>query len=173
MKQFSLPGTVRKLVNILLAAVILTSCKNHPGNDTAGTEKSPAGPAVPKITRGPAADTLVIDGLAAVFFTPGSLHRQQLKAQFTAAQYDGIDHECFYQMKNARTSLKEHWPQIRIYEVTDTLYLQFVKEDGQKTGIDLTKKPDMCGLYIFNRKNDPAIADMMSIGTSLENYFIR
>ncbi|MBI3139622.1 MAG: hypothetical protein HYZ15_13680 [Sphingobacteriales bacterium] len=172
MKSFYLSGGARQLVVFLLVTALLTGCTSRQENKTKAAGKAVDSVPAPVITRGPAADTLVIDRLAAVFFTPGSLHRRQLKEQFTEAQFDGIDHECFYQMKNARTSLREHWPQIRIYEVTDTLYLQFVKEDGRRSGIDLTKKTDMCGLYIFNRKKDPEPADMMSIGTSLENYFI-
>lgn len=169
MKKPIFPCFIIKLPVLLFVLLLFTGCKNPGEKKTARQDNSLAVPA----ERGPATDTLVIDQLAAVFFTPGPLHRQQLKAQFTAAQYDGIDHECFYQMKNARTSLKEHWPQIRIYEVTDTLYLRFIREDGRPAGIDLNQKRDMCGLYIFNRKNDPVIADMMSIGTSLENYFTR
>lgn len=118
-------------------------------------------------------DTLVIGEPAAVFFTANSTRREALKKQLGDQPFDGVDHECFYQMKNARTSLQEHWPHIRIYELKDTLVLRFVRRDGQVRFVDLQSRKDLCGLYLFNPGKDPVPGDMMNIGTSLETCFLR
>lgn len=171
--------TISKNTNLIHLTIIgiaslLVSCNNSSPaikkqvykTDTIQTETKKAIPAM-------GSDTLVIDKQAAVFFTADSAHAERFKAKFGAGAYDGTDHECFYQMKNSRTSLKEHWPQVHIYEVKSNTVLLFVKEDGQKTIIDLSQKNDLCGLFIFNRKKDPLPADMMGIGTSLETYFLK
>jgi hypothetical protein len=87
--------------------------------------------------------------------------------------FDGVDHECFYQMKNARTSLKEHWPQVHIYEIESNRVLLFTMQDGTRFPINLLNYPDLCGLLIFDPRKKPVLADMMGIGTSLENYFLK
>jgi len=160
MKQSDKAGTWQFLTWIFIMALPVFSCSNP----SAGNNNDRAGNP---------ADTLMISQPSAIFFTADSLQREKLKARLGENPFEGADHECFYQMKNARTSLKEHWPQIRIYEVTDTIVLLFQREDGQKPFIDLRTKNDLCGLYLFNRKQDPVPADMMGIGTSLERYFTR
>lgn len=120
-----------------------------------------------------ATDTLNIDRPSAVFFSADTSHQAAFKKQFGESDFDGMDHECFYQMKNARTSLQEHWPQIRIYEVKDTIVLRFLRSGGSATVFDLRGKKDLCGLYLFTPGKDPIPGDMMNIGTTLENYFLR
>ncbi len=153
-------------------AICITGC-NSAETKQAKMKEAGTGPGETKTTyRSAPTDTIIIDKPAAVFFTPDSVQRENIKKQFTAAQYDGMDHECFYQMKNARTSLKEHWPQIKIYEVMGTVYLQYLMPDGRKAGLDLREKKDLCGLILFRPGKEPVPADMASIGTSLENYFL-
>lgn len=119
-------------------------------------------------------DTLVINQPAAVFFTPDSAGREAIKSRVGERPFDGMDHECHSQLNNSKASLKEFWPNIRIYEVIDTVMLIFVREDGRKIPVDLTTNKNLlCGLYIFYPNKDPLPADMMDLGTALDRYFPR
>src|SRR6185436_15252135 len=116
-------------------------------------------------------DTLVIDNISAVFFNPDSLQLDKIKAISKKENYETEVHNCFYLMRNARSVLKKNWPAIHIIETKTNRYLLFVKSDKSKTCIDLNSHGDMCGLFLFNGKKEPELADMMNIDTALEFYF--
>jgi hypothetical protein len=118
-------------------------------------------------------DTLVINFPAAVFFYPDSLQLEKIKVVFTKMEFESTTHECEYQMKNTRMSLRDYWPQIRIIEATKARYLLFIKSDGSKIHIDLNTINEICGLFLFNRKKNPKPADMTNIGTELDFYFLK
>jgi hypothetical protein len=63
--------------------------------------------------------------------------------------------------------------QINIIEVSKVRYLLFVKTDGSKICIDLNDKNDICGVLLFDGKQDPKLTDMMNIGAELQQYFQR
>ncbi|MFZ9386361.1 MAG: hypothetical protein ACO25B_00645 [Chitinophagaceae bacterium] len=175
MLKFSCSTFHRCLIQgTLIITIILAACGNSPGENknTPGKEPSKPDGINAESLPGPA-DTLVISQQAAVFFTADSARRESLKKQIGENPFDGVDHECFYQMKNARTSLREHWPQIRIYEVKDTLIILFIRKNATPRILDLRIKKDLCGLYLFSPEKDPISGDMMNIGTSLESYFTR
>lgn len=67
--------------------------------------------------------------------------------------------------------LRNYWPQIRIIETHEAQYLLFIKRDKRKICIDLNKKNDICGVFLFDRKKDPELIDMMNIDTELNFYF--
>ena len=83
------------------------------------------------------------------------------------------EHNCFYQMRNARTVLKKYWPRIRIIETSGNRFLHFIKSDKKQALVDLNSKGDMCGLFLFDGKKEPEPADMMNIETALGFYFSR
>lgn len=156
---------------ILSCSIPVLACSNTSGDKEKKDGSTPR-PARTEVPVAPA-DTIDITQPSAVFYTADSVHQAAFKKQFGEADFDGVDHECFYQMKNARTSLQEHWPQIRIYEVKNSLVLRFTRSAGSSAIVDLRKKNDLCGLYLFTPEKDPLPGDMMNIGTSLENYFTR
>ena len=82
-----------------------------------------------------------------------------------------LTHDCHYQMQNARQVIKKYWPQVQIIETSKARYLLFVKEDKKQVFIDLNGKNDICGLYLFDGKKDPILADMPNIDTVLGFYF--
>ena len=126
------------------------------------------------IRRKPAAsfsDTLVIGFPSAVFFNPDSLQLQKIKEIFTKNAYETDVHNCYYQMRNARFVLKKYSSKIHIIETSVNRYLLFIKKDKTKTCIDLDSKGDMCGLFLFDGKKEPELADMMNIETALGFYF--
>jgi hypothetical protein len=85
--------------------------------------------------------------------------------------FDMITHDCYYQIQNARVVLKKYWPRVRIIETSKARYLLFVKANKSNLCIDLNNKNDICGLFLFDRKKDPVLADMPNINTELGSYF--
>jgi hypothetical protein len=116
-------------------------------------------------------DTLIIKDRSAVFYNPDSLQREKIKEMTGKNNYESDEHDCFYLMRNARTELKKYWPQIHIIETSANRYLLFVKADKTNTCIDLNSKGDMCGIFLFDGKKEPELADMMNIDTALGFYF--
>jgi hypothetical protein len=116
-------------------------------------------------------DTLVISNTAAVFFNPDSSQLGRIKKVLKKDEYETEVHNCFYLMRNARWVIKQYWPRVHILEISKVRYLLFVKADKSKILIDLNTKNDMCGIFLFNRKKDPELIDMMNIDTALEFYF--
>ena len=117
------------------------------------------------------ADTLIITSASAVFYMPDSLQLERIRSVNTKIIFESIQHDCFYQMRNARQVLKKYWPQVRIFETSKARYLLFVRNDKNKIGIDLNTKNDMCGIFLFDGKKEPELADMMNIDTALGFYF--
>ncbi len=118
-------------------------------------------------------DTLLIQGRAAVFYNPDSLQREKIKETTRKNDFESDEHDCFYLTRNARTELKKYWPQIHIIKTSAKRYLLFVKADKTKTCIDLNSKGDMCGIFLFDGKKEPELADMMNIDTALGFYFTK
>ena len=116
-------------------------------------------------------DTLIIQTAAAIFYKPDSVQLKKIKAVNQPMMFEGLMHDCFFQMRNAHIVLKKYYPKIKIIETTKARYLLFVKEDGSQSCIDLDKNNDICGMYIFNKKKDPQLVDMTNVDTQLEFYF--
>jgi hypothetical protein len=118
-------------------------------------------------------DTIKIKSVAAVFFYPDSMQLNKMKASTDSMIVKSTDHECYYLMKNARTSLKDNWPKVRVFDASKARYLLFIKQDKSQICIDLNTKNDMCGLFLFDLVKDPLQADMANISTALHFYFLK
>lgn len=116
-------------------------------------------------------DTLLVDFRAAVFFKPDSLQNQQIKAITDPKVFESIEHECFFQMRYSRMTLKAHWPDVRIIEARNIRYILFRQQDGKTECIDLDSQNDPCGVLIFNGKKKALLVDMTNIDTELGFYF--
>ena len=116
-------------------------------------------------------DTLAVSAMAAVFYSPDSLQWKKLEAIVQKNVYETERHNCFYQMRNARIVIKKYYPNVRIIETSSVRFLLFIKEDSSRICLDLDTKGDMCGVFLFNRKKDPELIDMMNVDTALEFYF--
>ena len=114
---------------------------------------------------------VTVDSPAAVFFNPDSLQIEGLKQLIDTGTFRSMMHEFFYQAKNARTVLKKDYPAIKIMEVTKSRFILFKKANGENVRIDLDTKNDPSGLYLFDGKKDPELADMTNIDTVLGFYF--
>jgi len=115
--------------------------------------------------------TLVINSVSAVFYNPDSLQLNKIRAITRRELYETDVHNCFYLMQNARNVLKKYWPHIRIIETSEHRYLLFIKADNSRVCIDLNTIDDVCGIYLFDKKKDPELIDMMNIDTALGFYF--
>ncbi len=85
--------------------------------------------------------------------------------------YESNTHENFYQMRNARIVIKKYHPELNIVETTDARFLVFMKSDNTRMIINLDKVNDLSGIFLFDRKKDPELIDMMNIETALYNYY--
>jgi len=116
-------------------------------------------------------DTLIVHGKAAVFYSPDSLQVQKIKQVNVSDVYATITHDCYYQMQNALLVIKKYWPKVKTIQNSKARYLLFLKADKTKICIDLDKKNDICGLFLFDGKQDPVLVDMPNIDTALGFYF--
>ena len=116
-------------------------------------------------------DTVTINRQSAVFFNTDSLQLKKIKAVNERNVYETITHDCYYMMQNARNVIRQHWPRIRIIEVTKVRYLLFVKKDMSTRCIDLNAKKNICGLFLFDPEKDPELIDMPNVDTYLGFYF--
>ena len=116
-------------------------------------------------------DTLIIKRNSAVFYVPDSVQMEKIKNINEKEVFDLLIHNCHYQMQNARQVIKKDWPQIKIIETFTHRYLLFEKENKEEKCIDLNDKNDICGLFLFDGKKDPALVDMPNIDTQLHLYF--
>lgn len=114
--------------------------------------------------------TLVVDKRSVLFFHPDSAQLESFKSTTNAQIYESVTHDCYFQMRNARSVLKKYWPGLRIKEVHDTRYIMFVKQDSSIIRYDLDSL-DFCGMVLFDGEQDPKIADMTNVDTELEFYF--
>jgi hypothetical protein len=116
-------------------------------------------------------DTLTVHYPSAIFYNPDSLQLLKIKGIAPTNEYETEVHNCFYLMRNARMVLKKYWSKIHIIETSANRCLVFVKADKTITTIDLDSKGDICGLFLFDGKKEPELADMMNIDTALGFYF--
>ncbi|HVZ98150.1 MAG TPA: hypothetical protein VG847_14810 [Chitinophagaceae bacterium] len=161
---------------ILHAAILfcISSCDgNNKDQSRLPQKKEPPANSIIKKPGSSFNDTLIIQTKAAVFYSPDSLQMQKIKAVNEKNIYDMLVHDCYYQMENARNVLKREWPQIKIIDVSGARYLLFKKQDGSKKCMDLNNSNDICGLFLFDTKKDPVLADMPNIATILNYYFDR
>lgn len=87
--------------------------------------------------------------------------------------FEGTMHDCFYQMRNSRTILKQYYPKVKVKEVVNERCILFKKSNGKVEIIDLNSKNDPCGLFIFDGQKSPLLVDMTNIDTDLSFYFLK
>jgi hypothetical protein len=115
-------------------------------------------------------DSLFVLYPAAVFFEPDSSQLAAIKQVTDSGIFQSTMHEYHYQIQNARQYLLHQWKEIRIVNAVDVRYLVFRKVNGGVSIMDLDKQ-DPCGLYVFDRKQNPLLIDMTNIDTQVSDYF--
>jgi len=115
-------------------------------------------------------DSLFVLYPAAVFYSPDSQQLLAIKQVTESAVFQSSMHEYEYQMRNAHAYLKEHWHDIRITDAKNVRYLVFRKTDGGVAIIDLDHH-DPCGMFVFDRVQNPLLIDMTNVDTQVADYF--
>ena len=151
---------------IVLSFIISCRSKNvHPLND----HTTPGAQLIQK-PGSSYKDSLFVLFPAAVFFSPDSMQLSAISKVTDPVVFEGSMHEYYYQMRNARQYLGEHWKNITIMEADKFRYLVFRKADGGISIIDLDKQ-DACGLFAFDRIREPLLIDMTNVDTQVSDYF--
>ena len=171
MKKNNLFGGIIKIGVLALLAFSCFNCNGNSGNKSNAQKKLARDNRILLKPPSSFTDTLIINLPSATFYNPDSLQLQKIKSINKRMIFESMVHDCFYQMRNARMVLRNYWPQIRIIETHEAQYLLFIKRDKRKICIDLNKKNDICGVFLFDRKKDPELIDMMNIDTELNFYF--
>lgn len=152
---------------------LLPACDSHreqPKVNTSEDEKVPAPFIKPPAS---SSDTLTIDSKAAIFYYPDSLQLRKMRAGSDTAKFDAQMHEYFYLFKFLHASLKESWPHLPIIDAKNVRYLLFKKKDGNSEVIDLDKKLDPYGLFIFDPQKSPVQPELSNAGSEIGFYFNR
>ena len=161
-----------KFFTIYIVSVLslTASCSSDPAQDK---EKKASLSGQQLHTKPPSSfqDTMQIDFLAAVFYIPDSLQLEKIRELTDSAIFEAAMHEYFFQMRNARLSIKRDWPQLKIVEVKNVRWLLFHGKGNDSTYIDLNTRNDSHGLFLFQPGKKPHYADMMNIDTELSYYF--
>jgi hypothetical protein len=137
-------------------------------------EKKKNNAAVPIAVKKPGSsfnDTFFIMVRSAVFYAPDSMQLAAIKKVNEKSVFESLTHESFFQMRNARLVLRKYWPGIKIIEISRYRWLSFIKSDKTKSIVDLNTKNDISGIFLFDPKKNPELADMMNIDTALGFYF--
>ncbi|WP_462255242.1 hypothetical protein [Ferruginibacter sp.] len=156
----------------IASTVMLSYSCNTNNSNKAIAVSTPQNPLVSGIKKSASTyqDTLTIQTPTAIFYHPDSVQLLKIKAQTDSTFYEGSMHEYFYQMRNARIVIHKTWPLLSIIESKNYRYLLFVKKDGSKDLIDLDKKNDAFGLFVFNTKKPALKVDMTNIETGISFY---
>jgi hypothetical protein len=116
-------------------------------------------------------DTLRVESIAAVFYSPDSLQLQKIKSLTDTGVFEGVMHEYDYLSRTAHSIIKKDFRQIHIIEAKNVRYLLFITADKKQSCIDLDRNYDPYGLYVFNRQKAPQLVDMANTETELGFYF--
>lgn len=157
---------------VLLWTLELFSCVDHPAGNSKANAQKPSDTIQHK-QKPPSSfsDTLRIVNPAAVFFSPDSAQLEKLRKISNRMEFETMTHESFFQMRNARIVLKKNLPPLKIIETSKNRFLLFTKKDGSQTCIDLDKKGEAWGLYLFSPEKEPELIDMMNIDTAIGFYY--
>jgi hypothetical protein len=117
------------------------------------------------------ADTMIISGESAVFYTPDSIQLTKIKAVNKEMIYESLMHDCYFQMRNARLVIRRDRPEVKITEVSKVRWLVFMMNNKSKRLIDLDTINDICGIYLFDGNKEPELIDMTNVETDLGFYF--
>jgi hypothetical protein len=155
---------------LVLVLSVTASCSSNPSRDKE-EKTSSSKQQVPTKPPSNFQDTMQIDFSAAIFYLPDSVQLEKIKELTDSAIFDATMHEYFFQMRNARMSIKRDWPGLKIIEAKNIRFLSFKGKDNDSTYIDLNTKNDSYGLFLFQPGKKPHFADMMNIDSELGFYF--
>lgn len=84
---------------------------------------------------------------------------------------DGLLHEYEYQIKYSKKVLQSVWPDLKWEEIKNYRYLVFKTSSGKTFIIDLNTYNDPFGIFLFNAKDPPSLADMTNFDQAVYQHF--
>lgn len=157
---------------VVYLAVLLAGCDNNRTAEKQKIDKVKNKSTINSIFKAPAIlqDTLAITTASAVFYQPDSMQLLKIKTQTDTMTYEGLMHEYFFQMRNARIVIKKTWPSLKIVESKRYRYLLFIRNNGEKECIDLDEQKESFGLLVFDAEKPAQVIDMSNIETGISFY---
>jgi hypothetical protein len=114
-------------------------------------------------------DTLTITKRSSVFYSPDSIQISKRKKEIGEETfYAGADDYLYY-MHTSYDFLDSI--KLPIFESKEKKYLKFVGNDKIEYIIKLDTLPELWGVYLFDPRKRPKIADMTNISDEVKNYF--
>ena len=148
---------------------VISSCNHTTKQKTDPVQKTSTSNTVHK--KANKGDTLVIDRPSVVIFSFDSLRWVNVRGRMTVNEFASDEHECESLTTNTRTSVKEYWHQLHLYEIATIRWLRFVSKKNEENIIDLDSITYPCGAYLFDGQKNPRFSDMMNIGNDMDYYF--
>lgn len=162
-------STILRIILITYLTVIVLACSDSYNKGEKSLEKKDK-----KINSKAASnfqDTLNINEQAAVFYFPDSLQLIEIKKSTDKSTFESLEHEYFYQIRNAKKVIKQNQPGLQILDAKNVRYIKFIRKNKTSSIIDLDTKMDTYGLFLFDGNKDPLQTDMMNVDTELWFYF--
>ena len=116
-------------------------------------------------------DSLLIDSRSVVFFTPDSVQMEKIKDVNEEVIFESLEHDCYYQMRNARQVIEKYWPGLTVSNANKNRWLVFRRTHGADSIVDLNRINDICGIYLFDPAKKPVRITMTNIDSELGFYF--
>lgn len=164
----TLPDHTRLKGFVLGLLVLVLACKNK-----SETNPTHAIQSKPERTKPPSSydDTLKIFKAAAVVFGPDLQQLEKIKLATPPEIFDGQMHEYEYQIKYVKKILHNEWTRITVFDAYNVRYLLFQTDLGIPFTIDLNEYNDPYGVFLFNAKESPVLADMTNFEQAAYQYF--
>jgi hypothetical protein len=168
-------------VELLKADLFLISCialftsvgckdgtpKNNPQQNVPGAPKH----LIRKKPPSSFSDSLFIDSRSVVFFAPDSVQMENIKEVNEEVIFESLEHDCYYQMRNARQVIEKYWPGLPVKLASKDRWLVFRRIHGADSIVDLNHINDICGIFLFDPGKNPVRITMTNIDSELGFYF--
>lgn len=115
------------------------------------------------------ADTLTVGSKAAVFYQPDSLQINKRMKEVGEADFRaGADDYIYYINTSVEYLEKEG---LRVFDAKNKNYLKFVLADKRVQVIKLDTLQELWGIYLFDPKKKPYVADITIIEDEYKSYY--
>ncbi len=116
-------------------------------------------------------DSLLIDSRSVVFFAPDSIQMENIKEANEEVIFESLEHDCYYQMRNARQVIGKYWPGLEVRLASKERWLVFRRTHSADSIVDLNQINDICGIFLFEPAKNPVRITMTNIDSELGFYF--
>ena len=115
-------------------------------------------------------DSLLVEAPTAIFYYPDSIQLEKMRTVTDSAIHESYLHESYYMMRNARRTIAESMPGLRITDAKNIRYI-VVRDSLNRQVIDLDTKGDAFGIILVKQGLAARSIDMANIASELPAYF--